>query len=743
MGKKIAIMLLAALVSLPLLAQRPKVGVVLSGGGAKGSAHVGVLKYLEENNIPIDYIAGTSMGAIIGGLYAIGYSADDLEQMINSQDWPFVMSGQVNRDNITYENREYQDRVLLSVPFGIHPIKDFSAGIESSILPMGLIGDQHITNLFSKYTVGYQDSLDFNKMPIPYACVAVDLDTKQEVVFHSGVLAKAMRASMSIPGVFAPVRMGEDVFVDGGVKNNFPVDVAKEMGADIIIGSLLGYEDPHEKATYNTPLDVASKMLDMITGQKIEEGVAVTDILISPSVVGYNALSFDSESLKVLMQNGYDAAVRKKTEIEELKKYLDKWDGPLTAAKTYKKALKPQDTIEIAALVVRGIPKDDIRWLLDDTKIAPGVRPTIDNIDNAIDDLYATEAFTSINYSLVGKESPFNLELEFNPAPKNVAGLGARFDTQEIASLLFDFRFNHKKLYGSRYFLQAKLHNNFYVNAGYTYAFKSRFEVGASAGIKRHYFNMMDIDKEVGNVSYLHYFGKVNLSTSRLKKVKINAGGRIDIYTYRNSFPIISYSDIYDYDNRSNIFPGVYFSLDFDNTDSPAIPNRGVSLNWTSRLYKPVAVADKSWFSLHNLSFSAAWTPCEYVTVLPFVNARLVLGKNPPVIAANVVGGYQSGKFMSQQLPFYGILNPIIVGKFLAIGGLDLRGNIGQAHHVYLGGNYAFQGNDVKSVLEQDNFWGVRLGYTFNSKAGPLSFNVHYSDFTRKVGVYISLGYNF
>lgn len=204
-----------------------KVGVVLSGGGAKGMAHIKALKVIEEAGIPIDYIAGTSMGAIVGGLYAIGYTPEQLDSMVRKQNWTFLLSDRVKRSSMSLTDRERSERFIVSIPFTKTP-KDAASG--------GIVKGQNLANLFSDLTMGYHDSINFNKLPIPFACVAANVVNGEPIVFHDGILSTAMRASMAIPGVFTPVRKDSMVLVDGGIVNNYPADVVKAMGADIIIG---------------------------------------------------------------------------------------------------------------------------------------------------------------------------------------------------------------------------------------------------------------------------------------------------------------------------------------------------------------------------------------------------------------------------------------------------------------------------------------------------------------------------
>ena len=222
MMKKYLSLLLICLLAWPGMAgERKKVAVVLGGGGAKGVAHIGVLKVLEEAGIPIDIVAGTSMGAIVGGLYAIGYSPDEIKRMVELQDWDMLLSDKVKRSHLLFPEKEKAERYIVSLPFGLE---------KKDRVIDGVVKGQNLQNLFSDLTIGYHDSVDFNSFLIPFACVAVDMVSGKDYVFHKGSLPLAMRASMAIPAVFTPVRLDSMVLVDGGLNNNYPVDVALAMG---------------------------------------------------------------------------------------------------------------------------------------------------------------------------------------------------------------------------------------------------------------------------------------------------------------------------------------------------------------------------------------------------------------------------------------------------------------------------------------------------------------------------------
>ena len=256
---------------------RKKVALVLSGGGAKGVAHIGVLKVLERAGIPIDIITGTSMGSIVGGLYACGNDAMRLDSIVRSQDWSIVLS---DRDNLRYQSlkeREQHNTYALSTSLRLKKKKTSIGG--------GFIIGKNIGKLLRTFTYPYNDSIDFDTLPIRFACVATDVVDNSEIVFHRGVLSEAMRASMSIPGAFAPVRKDNQVLVDGGLRNNYPADIAKEMGADYIIGVSVASKQRTAKQLGTTG-DILLQIVDFNCKNKFDENMAITDIPINVNTEG-------------------------------------------------------------------------------------------------------------------------------------------------------------------------------------------------------------------------------------------------------------------------------------------------------------------------------------------------------------------------------------------------------------------------------------------------------------------------
>ena len=291
---------------------RPKVGVVLSGGGAKGVAHISALRAIERAGIPIDYIAGTSMGALVGGLYAVGWSVDELDSLVRHQDWSFLLTDRPKPENVDMDTR----RLMTTYPLWYA----FSSKHRNE--SAGFIRGVNLDRLFNQLLAGYLDSISFDSLPIPFACVATDVVTNTEVDFRSGNLKQAMRASMAIPGVFSPVRIGNQVLVDGGVLNNFPADLAREMGADIIIG--VSVQDETLSADeFGSALDIILQVMDAKGKDKFVENVKITDLMMKVDVNGYSAASFSEGSIDTLLRRGEEEAERHWDELLALRRKHD------------------------------------------------------------------------------------------------------------------------------------------------------------------------------------------------------------------------------------------------------------------------------------------------------------------------------------------------------------------------------------------------------------------------------------
>lgn len=320
--------LLLITVALSGFAQRPKVGLVLGGGGAKGAAEVGVLKYIEEAGVPIDYIVGTSIGSIVGGLYSCGMRSEDLDSLFRSQQWLKLLT---DRDTeLTYHPFRKKD--------GKNYVFGFPVGNHKKGTPRrhGILKGDSICTFLTQLT-NRPDSMSFDRLPIPFRCVAVEANSFTEKVFDSGVLAECMRASMSIPLAFKPVVKDSLVYVDGGMINNLPVDVCRAMGADIIIAVDLTQNHHEDDTAVKIPDEKLKKLLryprlikvmewakrrpDLV---KYQQNTKNIDIYINPNLDGMNATSFTPTKIEKMIAAGEKAGEEALPQLKELKQKLTK-----------------------------------------------------------------------------------------------------------------------------------------------------------------------------------------------------------------------------------------------------------------------------------------------------------------------------------------------------------------------------------------------------------------------------------
>jgi len=278
---------------------RPKIGLVLQGGGALGLAHVGVITWLEEHHIPVDYVAGTSMGGLVGGVYATGHNAAEMRQIVGGIPWDEVMAGQTPFDDLSFRRKEDARDYPNSLEFGLRKGLQFPAGLNTG---------QQVSLVLDKIALPYSEIKSFNDLPTPFACVATDLVTEKPKVFRDGSLALALRSTMSLPGIFTPVRTKDAIYADGGLLNNIPVDVAREMGADLTLAIHLSEAGMSPNANLSSFAVLGQSLSVMISANELHN-MESADILVSVPLQKYSALDFDKADQ--IIKIGYDAAAAK------------------------------------------------------------------------------------------------------------------------------------------------------------------------------------------------------------------------------------------------------------------------------------------------------------------------------------------------------------------------------------------------------------------------------------------------
>lgn len=323
----------------PQTSERETIGLVPAGGGARGIAHVGVIRALEEMQVPVDAVAGTSMGALVGGLYASGMSADDLYQVVTTMDWDLAFEDAVDRGELPPRRKsdDYDFPSDLNFAF-----KDGKLSI-----PLGLIQGQQVRQIIKELMLGVAHVRDFDQLPIPFRAVAADIESGDAYVFSQGDVVTAMRASMSLPGLLAPVEHDGRLLVDGGVANNIPVDVARAMGVDRLIVVDIG-TPLLKRDEIDSVVSVAEQMVGFLTRKNSVqqlETLVDTDVLITPDLQGMGMLAFDQDI--AIYQAGFDAAVESRSQIAGLSLATPQWQEHLAAREIPERIVAPIEFIAI------------------------------------------------------------------------------------------------------------------------------------------------------------------------------------------------------------------------------------------------------------------------------------------------------------------------------------------------------------------------------------------------------------
>ncbi|MFJ2529145.1 patatin-like phospholipase family protein [Pseudomonas helmanticensis] len=380
---------------LPLLvhaseASRPKVGLVLSGGAARGLAHIGVLKALEEQGIKIDAIAGTSMGAVVGGLYASGYKIDELEKLALNIDWQAALSDAPPREDVPFRRKQDDRDFLVKQKLSFRD--DGSLG-----LPLGVIQGQNLALLLESLLAHTSDTRDFDKLPIPFRAVATDIANGEKVVFRKGHLPQVIRASMSIPAVFAPVELDGRLLVDGGMTDNIPLDVAREMGVDVAIVVDIGTPLRNRKQL-TTVVDVLNQSITLMTRSNSEEQLAAlkpSDVLIQPALAAFGVTDFGKA--QEMIDAGYRATRILDARLAQLKPD-ESQDAELNAARS-----PGQRTPIITAIRVENDSKVDddvIRYYI---RQHIGEPLDLGRLHSDMGTLYGLDYFEQVQYRVVHK----------------------------------------------------------------------------------------------------------------------------------------------------------------------------------------------------------------------------------------------------------------------------------------------------------------------------------------------------
>ena len=723
--------------------ERKKVGVVLSGGGAKGMAHIGVLKVLEEAGIPVDVITGTSMGSIVGGLYAIGYNANSLDSIVRMQDWSYVITDKENMRNQSIDDRKKQNTYIISTGLAIGKRAE-NAG--------GLIKGKNLAELFQRLCTGYTDSLDFSKdLRIPFACVATNIIDNSEVDFHSGRLPQAMRASMSIPAAFSPVRLGDMVLVDGGLKNNYPADLAREMGADIIIGVTV-QTDPKVADDLEGTMSILNQIIDINCKNKVEENLEITDLHLQVDTRGYSTASFSATAIDTLIMRGEEIARQHWDDIMALKKRIG-IDDSFRPKKYY--PLRPQVLTEkryVTGFTFENMTPQAERYLRQKFHLNK-----TDSIDAELEQQLTTTMRVDLFYQTAEcrmEPDGDGLRVVLSAGNRKTLQLhaGIRFDTEEYAALQLGLDIPLNTSMPVNTDVTVRLGKNIMTRAEITVHPRSFTRPTLSYTFYRKDVDVYMQGKRDYNIQYNQMQGEFLPLNFDLRNFNIQMGLRWDYMHYRSKLGSDQSKQI---TLKNEHFFSYRARITYNSEDNWYFPTRGARFKaeyaYVTNDFAKLNVRDadgnklgrKPGMNEVNANWRISFALTKRFTLQPMLYGRLLFGDVVPAVFGNTVGGEWFGHYVEQQMPFAGIGHLEYLNRHFMAAQLQAQERIGNHHYFLLRVAGGQQADKLKNLFDNKTLFGAQVAYYYNTMFGPVGATLGYSNHTKKTYFYLNLGFEF
>ena len=712
---------------------RKKVAVVLSGGGAKGMAHIGALKVLERAGIPIDIVTGTSMGSIIGGLYAIGYNANSLDSMVRVQDWSYVITDKEDMRRQSLSDRHKQNTYIFTTGLTIGK-RDKQAG--------GIIKGKNLAELFQQLCTGYTDSLDFtHDLRIPFACVATNIIDNSEIDFHSGRLPQAMRASMAIPAAFSPVRIGDKVLVDGGLKNNYPADIAREMGADIIIGVTV-QGAPKVAEDMGGTMSILSQIIDVNCKNKYDENLAITDLHLPVDTKGYGSASFSPAAIDTLIRRGEETAMRHWDEIIALKQRIgiDESFRPVIL-----QPLRPNVMTE----------KQRITSFSFENMTAPAERflrqkfhlNKIDSIDAKLEQELTTSMRVDLFYQtaecrLIPDGDGVRVILSAGDRKSVQLHAGMRYDTEEYAAVQLGLDIPLKTAIPVYTDITLRLGKRLMTRAEITVHPRSFTRPTLSYSFRRNDVDVYFDGERDYNILYNQFQAEFLPINFNLRHFNLKLGLRWDFMHYRNKLGSDSSKEV---TLENEHFFSYRARMDYNSEDNWYFPTRGARFKAEfAYLTDNFAKLDgKAGMSELSADWRMSFTFGSRFTLQPMFYGRMLFGSTIPPVFGNTIGGDWFGHYVEQQMPFAGIGNMEYVAHQFVAAQLQAQQRMGSNHYALLRVSVAQDSDKLRELFDKKTLLGCQAAYYFNTIFGPVGAALGYSNRTKKPYVFINLGYEF
>jgi NTE family protein len=711
---------------------RPMVGLVLSGGGACGLAHVGILKVMEEAGLRPDLITGVSMGSLIGSLYSIGYTSDSLKELIDHTDWDLLLQNRIPENDIVFPEKRHFNNSIISLPVSFSKVK----------LPTALINSQQIDKMLSFYLWPAADISDFSKLPIPFQCLATDLETCKKVVLKSGYLPDAIRASIAVPSFFEPFRIDSLLLIDGGLLCNFPVSEVKDMGAGIIIGSYTG-AFLHKEKDLKSAIDILAQIGFFTSYYDYIEQKKLTDLTIVPPLKDISSTNFNHPDS--MIEIGYRAALPYKDYFHRLADSLDRL-GPGPAAKTLLGTKYYSfDKIEIHAN--RIYTEKQILGILN---IKPGEKIDQFRLSRQIDMIYSRSWFDRIKYHFINRNDSMILSLDCFEKPRSTVYGSVHYDLDLKFGVVAGLTARNLLTKRSIVNIDSYVGQYYRINADYLQYLDRQEQSAISANIyaDNTMIPLLEIENELGR--YLSRYFSAGVSVSR--RFGLNHLLRLSgYYDIKNLLPSFSYSTGLKRLQLNYLSTTMEYSI--NTLDHKYFPDKGLVMNLSttmSKLHKGLMKTDSNEVSYQeNINDGVSFKPFYSVRRITFsISGNLLYISDSDSISEKnnyyMLGGlYPLNRYSIPMTGFRG--NEFPVRK---IAGMGLEVDIEIIKNFHLNLNADVFGVRLAKGEAITLFTGLGFGAGYMTVIGPINAGLMYGhnnqiDYLNGVKSYLSIGYNF
>ncbi|MEM8928421.1 MAG: patatin-like phospholipase family protein [Bacteroidota bacterium] len=748
MLKKISILLIVSITQVLLSQKEPKIGLVLSGGGAKGLAHIGALKIIDSLGIQIDYIGGTSMGAIVGGLYAAGYSGKELDSVFKSVDLSELIQDNVPRSAKTFYEKDDSERYALSLPF-----ENFKVSF-----PEGISGGQNIYNEFVRLLFHVKDIKDFNKLPIPFLCIATNIETGKAVLLDNGYLPEAIIASGTLPSLFEPSEVDGQILIDGGVVNNYPLDEIKAKGADIVIGV-----DVQDALAKRDDLSSATEILVQINNYRtvndMVDKIKETDIYIKPDIREFSVVDFERRD--EIIESG---SVGARKQIDALKK--------ITTRSKSKNQTVPKngvDSLTINRLILTGNDNYTRAYIKGKLRFGLGDKIPFEKLRQGMGNLSATGNFKAIRYKLVSNGLGTDLVLNLRENPNTMyIKMGAHYDDllksaalinltkknlifrDDVAS--FDLILGDYVRYNFQYYLDKGFYWSFGINSNFT-----DFDEEIDFDVIRNNFDVVD-DPNIGEISLdvTDLTNQVYLQTVLREEFAFRVGVEHKLLRYSTrtlSNLSLNETEAFEPSEEARVFfeDSNYFStygrLTLDTYDDKYFPTKGLFFDGDFHWYLFSSDFNDNFraFSISKARIGGAFQPLKNLSLNIESEGGFKLGTSPVTSFDFILGGF-GNDLINNFIPFFGYEFLSLPGNSYVKAYARLDYKLSPKSHFLFAANVANVDDDLFRTGEwfrAPNFSGYGIGYGLESFAGPIQIYYSFSPQINDSTVFFSVGYWF